>query len=386
MGRCLPCGGGRGPIGALIYLLSLITLVAAGYQLTALVAAIRHLVLGSAPVRNQKAVSILKPVRGLDPDFLEAIRSYASQDYGAEFELLFGAADPKDPCLPVVEQLQKEFPELPIRIIITRTRTPNAKVGTLIDLARQARHPLLLVSDSDILVPQGYLKKVTAPLDDKKVGIVTTLYRARAATTPGLWEALGIAIDFAPSVLVAPLVGIREFGLGATLVFRREDLNAIGGFEAIGDYLADDYQLAKAITRTGKHAYMSDVVVETSVGDDSWSGVWRHQVRWARTIRVSRGDGYLGLPITHAGVWALLALGFGAWELALTLVFARWLSALATGVFVLKSPVAQAAFWLAPIWDLWAFAVWAAGLTGSTVVWRDGVLKLTKEGKLLRET
>lgn len=384
MGWRLPGGGGRSPIGALIYLLSLIALLALGYQITALVAAIRHLVLGSTPVRNQKPVSILKPVRGLDPDFLEAIRSYATQDYGAEFELLFGATDPTDPCLPVVEQLQKEFPQLPIRILISRTQTPNAKVGTLIDLAHQARHSLLLVSDSDILVPPGYLKKVTAPLEDENVGVVTTLYRARAATTPGLWEALGIAIDFAPSVLVAPLVGIREFGLGATLVFRRQDLLAIGGFEAIGDYLADDYQLTKAITGLGKSAFMSDVVVETSIDVNSWRGVWRHQVRWARTIRASRGDGYLGLPVTHAGVWALLALALGFWKIALLLVVARWLSALATGVLVLKSPVAQAAFWLAPVWDLWAFAVWAAGLTGSTIVWRDGVLKLTKEGKLLR--
>lgn len=369
----------------MILLLSLIALAAAGYQLAAFVAAVRHLVLGSSPVRNPRPVSILKPVRGLDPDFLEAVRSYASQDYGAEFELLFGAADPQDPSLPVIAQLQQEFPHLAIRVLHTTTQMPNAKVGVLCDLAREARFPLLLVSDSDILVPPGYLKKVTAPLDDEKVGIVTTLYRARASSTPGWWEALGIAIDFAPSVLVAPLVGIREFGLGATLVFRRQDLDAIGGFPAIGDYLADDYQLAKAITRLGKRSFMSEVVVETSVGDDTWSGVWRHQVRWARTIRVSRGDGYLGLPITHAGLWALVLLIAGAWPMAVGLLTTRWLSAFATGILVLKSPIARAAFWLAPIWDLWAFAVWAAGLTGSTVVWRDGVLKLTKEGKLLRK-
>ncbi len=366
-------------------LLIAIACIAAAYQLTASIACLLQLLRSTTVVRNLQPISILKPVRGLDPDFYQAIRSHATQSYPVPFEILFGAADRNDPSLPDIERLKLEFPHIEIRIIHSTTRAANAKVGVLIDLAREARHPILLVSDSDIIVPDGYLKKVAAPLDDPGIGIVTTLYRASAHTLPGSWESLGIAIDFAPSVLVAPLVGIREFGLGATLVFRATDLAAIGGFETIRDYLADDYQLARHITQLGKRSHMSEVVVETSIGDNTWSGVWEHQVRWARTIRVSRGDGYLGLPITHTGIWILLAILWGAWSLALSLTIIRWMTALLGGVLVLRSPLARRAFWLAPLWDLWAFLVWIAGLTGSTVIWRDGVLTLSRDGKLLRQ-
>ncbi len=369
-----------------IYLLTALACVSAAYQLTALLACLRQLLRPATVVSNPQPISILKPVRGLDPDFYSAIRSHASQDYPAPFEILFGAADLADPCLPEVERLIQEFPHLDIRIIKSNTEAPNAKVGVLIDLAREAQYDIFLVNDSDILVPQGYLKKVSAPLSDPQVGMVTTLYRATAYSLPGRWESLGIAIDFAPSVLVAPLVGIREFGLGATLVFRKADLNAIGGFSMIGDYLADDYQLARHITQQlNKHAHMSELVVETSIGDNTWLGVWQHQVRWARTIRVSRGGGYLGLPITHTGLWIFLAIVMGGWNLAAALIIIRWTAALVSGVFVLRSPIARRAFWLAPVWDLWAFLVWIAGLFGSTVVWRDGVLTLTRDGKLLRQ-
>jgi ceramide glucosyltransferase len=370
---------------ALGLVLSIIGLVSAAYQVAVLIACIRQLVMGGTPVRNSQPVSILKPVRGLDPDFLEAIRSHARQEYDAPFELLFGAADKNDPCLPVIEQLRREFPDLPIKIIHSTTKAPNAKVGVLMDLLPYAEHPLLLVNDSDILVPPGYLRKVTAPLDHAHVGLCTCLYRATSRSVSGRWEALGIAVDFAPSVLVATLVGVREFGLGATLVFRKTDLARIGGFEAIREFLADDYQLAKRITGLGLKAQMSEVVVETSLGDDTWAGVWRHQVRWARTIRVSRGDGFLGLPVTHTGLWILAVLLAGMPMLALSLLLLRWSAAFLAGAVLLKSRIARNSFWLAPIWDLWAFFVWTAGLGGNTVVWRDGVLKLSKDGRLLPE-
>jgi ceramide glucosyltransferase len=359
--------------------------VAGGYQLVALLACVRQWWRKPAVGRNPQPVSMLKPVRGLDPGFYAAIRSHATQEYGAPFEMLFGAADAEDPALVEVRRLQVEFPGLAIRIVPIETSAPNAKVGVLIDLARAARYPLLLVNDSDIVVPPGYLQQVTAPLEQESVGIVTALYRARAASTPGWWEAFGIAIDFAPSVLVAPLVGVKEFGLGATLVFRAAQLEAIGGFHPIGDYLADDYQLAKRITQLGTRAWMSEVVVETNVGDTTWAGVWRHQVRWARTIRVSRGEGYLGLPVTHTGLWILAALLGGFWKIALGLTIIRSVTAFVAGAVVLRSPVASMGFWLAPLWDLWAFAVWLAGLTGSSVVWRDSILRLSRDGKLLRQ-
>jgi len=328
------------------------------------------------------ALSILKPVRGLDPHFLEAIRSHAAQDYAGEMEMLFGVADAADPSVAVIEQLAREFPHRAIRVIHCTAAAPNGKVAVLMDLERHARHGVLLVNDSDIRVPAGYLRDVVAPLADAGNGVVTCLYRARGDSLSAWWEALGIAIDFAPSVLVAPWVGIREFGLGATLVFRRAELDRIGGFAALAPYLADDYQLAKRITRLGLRAHMSPVVVETSLGDDTWAGVWAHQVRWARTIRVSRGDGYPGLPVTHAGVWALLAAVTGHYGVAMAIVLVRSISAWMAAGGVLRSPVAWF-FWLAPLWDLWAFAVWLTGLTGQTVKWRDRRLWLDGEGRII---
>ena len=368
---------------SVFWFLAAVAAVTSVYHLIAIAAVLKQLWRRAPSGSFAEPISILKPVRGLDPHFLEAIRSHAAQDYPAGFELLFGVADPRDPAVAAIVLLAAEFPQLAIRVVHSTTPAPNAKVGVLIDLAREARHPLLLVNDSDILVPAGYLREVVAPLGDAGVGIVTCLYRARGDSWPALWEALGIAVDFAPSVLVAPLVGIREFGLGATLVFRRRSLDEIGGFAALADFLADDYQLARHITQRGPRAYMSRVVVDTALGDDTWAGVWSHQVRWARTIRVSRGGGYLGLPITHAGVWALVLAWSGFWSLAGGVVLVRWVSAWVAGVAVLRSPVARCGFLLAPLWDCWAFVVWIAGLTGDTVQWRDRSLRLDASGRIV---
>jgi ceramide glucosyltransferase len=355
------------------------------YQLVSLIAALRQMARREPAGGFTPPVSILKPVHGRDPRFYEAIRSHATQDY-PEFEILFGVSDPLDPAIQDIERLQAEFPDRTIRLIAGGHRYPNRKVGVLADLARQARYPVLLVNDSDILVEPGYLGRVVGPLASEEIGIVTCLYRASAGSLPGRWEALGVAADFAPSVLVAPLVGVREFGLGATLVFRAADLDRIGGFAALADYLADDYQLARRITRLGKRAVLAQPVVETVLGDQTWASVWRHQVRWARTIRVSRGGGYLGLPITHAGLWIALCLAAALWWPAALLAALRIAAGLATGWGVLRSPVALRWWPLIPLWDLWAFTVWCAGLAGNTVEWRSIRLRLTRNGRIVPDS
>ena len=364
----------------MIVVLLIAGFVALAYQMFALLASILHSLRHAPEPSWAPPVSILKPIHGRDQDFYAAIRSHAAQIY-PEFELLFGVRE-GDPAVEDIQRLQAEFPNVPIRIIQATTVAPNGKVGTLVDLAREARFSVLLVNDSDILVPQGYLQRVTSPLQDQSIGLVTCLYRAAASSLAGQWEALGINTDFMPSTLVAPLVGIREFGLGSTLCFRREDLDAIGGFASIADYIADDYQLAKRITRSGKPAYMSEVVVETHLSDPDWTAVWRHQVRWARTIRVSRFDGYIGLPVTHAGLWALLCFLGGLWWLGLMLCSARIITGLAAGWGVLRSSIVLRWIPAIPLWDLWAFTVWVTGLFGDRVQWRDKQMKLTRDGRL----
>jgi ceramide glucosyltransferase len=366
-----------------ILLLAVACLVAFGYQIVALLASLRQQIRRDPVATRFPGISILKPVRGRDPEFYEAIRSHAVQEYPGEFEILFGIADPQDPALEDFERLRVEFPTLTIRLVHSTTTALNGKVGVLQDLARRAKHDILLVNDSDIRVPQGYLRQVIAPLEDPNVGMVTCLYRATAATFPGRFEALGIVTDFAPSTLVAPMVGINEFGLGSTLVFRRKDLEAVGGFAALADYIADDYQLAKRITGLGLRVHLSKTVVETRLGEETWSGIWHHQLRWHRTIRVSRGA-YVGLPVTNASLWALIALGAGAWWLAAPLIAARISMAVVAGWRVLGSPLAIRMAPLVPFRDLWGFAVWAAGLTGSTVRWRGKLLRLLPDGRIAR--
>lgn len=200
--------------------------VAAIYQLLSFTAALRHL--GSsevAPLAECPPLSILKPIHGLDAGFREAIRSHALNDYPA-FEILFGVKTLLDPAVAEIKALIADFPSLPIRLIECATRWPNAKVGVLHDLAAQARHDTLLVNDSDIQVPQGYLRRVVAQLSDPECGMVTCLYGAWSETLPGQWESLGISTDFAPSILVARLLGVREFGMGSTLCFRRAEARA----------------------------------------------------------------------------------------------------------------------------------------------------------------
>ena len=356
--------------------------IAAGYQLFAILACLWHLRRGAGPWPANPGVSILKPVRGADPGFYEAIRSQAAQVY-PQFEILFGIRDPADPAAPAIQRLIQEFPSIPIRLIVCAQDAPNGKVGILMDLAREAQHPLLIVSDSDISVPPGYLHAVTAPLADPRIGLVTCLYRAQADDWPSRFEALAIASDFAPSTLVAPFAGVSEFGLGSTLAFRRADLDRIGGFAAIADYLADDYQLGRKLHSLGLRNVISEVVVSTRLSAGSWRAAWRHQLRWARTIRLSRGAGYAGLPVTFATLWAVIAAACGWWWPALTLLAIRLGMAITCGWFVLRTSDVLKYFYLIPLRDLWGVAIWAAGLFGDTVEWRGRRLRLDAEGRII---
>jgi ceramide glucosyltransferase len=351
-------------------------LAGGAYFTLALVAALRR----ATPFAGSFAppVSILKPIRGRDQRFYDALVSHATQEY-PEFEIVFGVQDPNDAALEDIHRLIAEYPAIPIRVVTEMPATANGKVGALIALAATARHPYLLVNDSDILVEPGYLRTVMAGLEDPETGLVTCLYKARGQSFPARFEALGIATEFMPSVLVARLIGVAEFALGSTMAFRQEHLRQIGGFEAIQDYLADDYQLGARIHGLGLNIQFAETVVETNLGDGSWSDVWKHQVRWSRTIRVSRGGGYFGAVITHATFWCLVAASGGEGWIALWCLAMRIVAGMVTAKVVLRT---DAAWWLMPVRDLWGFGVWCAGLFGSTVEWRHQKLKLRSDGRI----
>jgi ceramide glucosyltransferase len=327
----------------------------------------------------QPPVSVLKPVRGRDPRFYEAIRSHAVQQYGV-FEILFGVADPEDPALADIARLQSEFPALPIRIVRTPNEAPNRKVGSLELLSREARYDVLLVNDGDILVQPDYLARVISLLEDDTVGLVTCLYRGLGASQAARAEALGIATEFAPSVLVARLLSSTGFALGSTMAFRRRELDAIGGFASIREFLADDYQLGARISSLGKTVIMSDTVVETNLGAVGWRDIWKHQLRWSRTIRISRPGGYFGYVITHATFWCGIAALCGYPWLALAGITVRLFAAAAA----LRTLGARQSVQFVNVLlrDLFGFAVWCGGMFGNEVEWRGERFRLMRDGRI----
>ena len=364
------------------YVFAAPAIAAGAYYLIALLAALARLRSRESISRSTPPISILKPVRGRDPRFNEAIRSHAAQDY-PDYEILFGVKDTTDPAVEDIRRLQAEFPQRNIRLIFSARDAPNGKVAVLADLARDAKYPILLVNDSDIFVEPDYLRRVVGGLDDPRTGVVTCLYRARAESWPGRWEAIGIATEFAPSVLVAQALGIAGFALGSTMVFRARELDKIGGFPALGSYLADDYQLGARIAGLGLRVLLSDVVVETNLSGATWGEVWRHQLRWSRTIRVSRTAGYYGYIATQAAFWSVVAALAGHWWIALAVISVRVATGLVTGRVLLGDHQVSRYWYLIPFRDLWGFAVWLAGLFGDTVEWRGTKLKLSRDGQIV---
>ena len=334
-------------------------------------------------------VSILKPLKGTDPDIYESFRSHCLQDYPA-YEIIFGVSDPDDAAVASVQQLQREFPERAIRLVVSPNNLgANVKVSNLEQMLPAARFEHLLVNDSDIRVDRDYLRRVIAPLADERVGMVTCLYRGVAAPTLGSQlESLGISTDFCAGVLVArQLEGGLRFGLGSTLVFRRTDLDRIGGFHSIVDYLADDYELGQRIAGLGLRVVLS-VVVETHLPAYDLREFMAHQLRWARGVRDSRAGGYMGLVSTYGLMWALLALVAAhaapwSWALLGATVFLRTAVALAVGRAVLQDAQLPKHLWLLPVRDLVAVAVWVASFAGHTVTWRGDRFEL-KDGRLIR--
>lgn len=360
------------------------------YYTLCLVSAREFLKKPRAPEGFTPPISILKPLKGTDPGMYESFRSHCLQAY-PEYEIIFGVSDPEDPALALVRRLQSEFPRVPIRIVVcTRILGTNVKVSNLVQMLDEAIYQHIVVNDSDIRVPGDYLRRVIAPLADAKVGLVTCLYRGVPSRSLGSrLEAVGIETDFMGGILAARKLehGIR-FAMGSTLVFSKQTLGAIGGLEPLLDYLADDYELGARVAASGREVVLSDVVVETFLPEYNLLPFFRHQLRWARTIRDKRRWGYAGLLLTFGIPWALLAVIFsrGAWEawLLLFIIMARRMS---TAVFlcrrVLQDRRISRDFWLIPLRDTLALLVWIVSFAGRTVSWRGDSFVL-KNGKLVR--
>jgi ceramide glucosyltransferase len=343
---------------------------------------------GRLPDGGWPPVSILKPIRGLDPDSYENFSSFARQRY-ARFEILFGAEAAGDPGLEVARRIQRDFPGVPVKIVDrVEPLGENPKVNTLASLEREASHPLLLISDSDIRVRPGYLRAMVRRLSGKNVAMVTSLYSSRAQSWAGRLEALGTATEFQPGVLVARIVERVRFGLGTGILIRRDALGSIGGFRAIADYLADDYMLGSLCFRAGHRIELATAVAEHHLGSPTLSEWIGRQVRWNRGIRVSRRAGYFGLALTQgvaAAALLLLATGASAfgWLVFAATMAVRLASAWIVGARYLRDPTVRRFLWLVPLRDLAGTALWAIGLFGKQIRWRGQRFRLAKDGRLL---
>jgi ceramide glucosyltransferase len=342
------------------------------------------------PLEISPPISILKPLKGIDPEIHESFRSHCLQDY-PEYEIIFGVSDPNDPAVESVKALQAEFPNRRIQLVVCpEILGANVKVSNLMQMLPTARFDYLIVNDSDIRVEPDYLQRVTSPLANPQIGMVTCLYRGVAASTLGSrLESLGISTEFCAGVLVArQLEGGIRFGLGSTLAFRRADLEKIGGFLPIVNHLADDYELGKRIALLGLGVELSDVVVETYLPPYRFSDFFAHQLRWARGVRDARTGGYVGLAFTFGIWWVIIAVVASAgtmwsWAALGSIAVLRLLVAMAVGGKVLRDRQVLKFAWLIPLRDLLAVAVWVASFAGRTVTWR-GDRFILKNGKLTR--
>lgn len=340
-------------------------------------------------------VSVLKPVKGLDPDLAEAVRSHCRQQYEASFELLFGVSSLDDPAVPVLRAIAAEFPHLRIEIVQTPlTLGTNGKISNLVQLLPHARYQYILIADADISVGPRYLRRITAPFVDGEVGLVTAPYRGRMhppdrPTFGSRMEALGLSTDFFPGVLAARLTdgGVR-FGLGSTLLISRTALDKVAGLEPLVNLLADDYELGARVSAAGFRVVLSEEPVSTSVPAYTFAEFWAHQQRWARTVRDARPWSYLGLLFTQAVPWALLGVVANGGSvnslllLSLALI-SRWFMALSLGFGLLAdNAVPRNLLWL-PLRDCLAFAIWVWSYAGDSVEWR-GERFHVRGGRLVR--
>jgi ceramide glucosyltransferase len=330
--------------------------------------------------------SILKPVKGIDPQALENFVSFCRQDY-PEYEILFGVSDPTDPVIPIIQQLQRELPERTIRLYVAPPLGSNHKVAILRHLSEQARHELLVISDSDMRATPDYLQRIAAPLEDDRIGLVTCLYRGEfPQSLAARLESLYMAVHFLPSVIMGRRAIAMRFAVGATMALRRSDLRRLGGFEAIANYLADDYQLGSRIAALGLRVYLSHYIIPSVLGATKFRDQWDREVRWIRCARVSRPREYPGLLLGFTTPFALAFLAVSGlapagWGVLTASLILRWVLAWKVTGYTGDREVRRWLLWL-PVRDVLTALVWCAGLVGKSTIWRGESFTLQRDGQM----
>jgi ceramide glucosyltransferase len=366
--------------------LLLLALVAGSlvYCVLTILAAVRYRAVRPPELRGATPISVLKPLAGLD-DGLEAnLRTFFEQSY-PRFELLFAVRSPDDPAIAVVERLRTRYPGVPSRLIVVgEPPYPNAKVYSLDRMLAASEHDLVVMADSDIRVTPDMLSTIAAEFHAERLGLATCPYRA----VPGrsFWstlEAIGLNTEFIGGVLVARMLDGMKFALGPTIAARRRTLERIGGFDAVKDYLAEDFVMGKLAAERGDGVILSSYVIEHAIGAQPFAANMRHRLRWNRSTRRSRPWGYIGQVFTNPLPPALILCAVKPewWPvLAVTALF-RAAAGWATAGHVLRDPLTRRLWWLTPLQDIASFLVWIAGFFGNTIVWRGRKYYLLPDGR-----
>jgi len=339
------------------------------------------------------AISILKSLKGCDETTGESLKSWFNQDYAGQIEIIFGVADASDPVCEIVRRLIAEHPQVTAQLLVCENLAgANAKVAKLSRLEKMASHNLILISDADVRVPHDFLQSFVAPLRYEKTALVNCFYRlANPATTAMKWECVAVNADFWSQVLQSQTLKPLDFALGAAIVLRRRALEEIGGFSSLVNCLADDYQLGRSIALHGHRIALCPVVVECWDASQDWKQVWKHQLRWARTIRVCQPAPYFFSILSNASLWPLLWLA-----VAITLKTTWCIPLTASFFLLLRIMLAQnlqrtftpgrklvSPFWLVPVKDLLQAALWLTAFLGGTVEWRGRKMKVLHDGTLV---
>lgn len=356
----------------------------AAYCLITVLAALRYRAVAPPALRDEAPISVLKPLAGID-DGLEAnLRTVFEQRY-SNFEILFAVRNSEDAAIPLVERLRAGYPSVPSRLIVTgEPPYPNAKVYSLDRMVAAARHDLIVMSDSDVRVTPRMLSVIAAEFQDPRLGLATCPYCA----VPGKswWstlEAIGLNTEFLSGVLVARLLDGMKFALGPTIAARRETLAAIGGFDAVKDFLAEDFVLGKLAAEKGYGVILSSYVIQHRIGAQPFIANMKHRLRWNRSTRRSRPLGYIGQVFTNPFPVALLlcAVQPAWWPAAAAALLLRAAAAWATAGLVLSDPLTTRRWLLVPVQDLASFLTWIAGFFGNTILWRGRRYHLRPDGR-----
>jgi len=351
------------------------------YYIIALFSAWRFFRRSDDPVASNSSftppVSVLKPVRGLDPDAYDNFASFCRQDY-PEYEIVFCVGDRSDPVLPVIEKVIADFPRQAIRVLFgTGREATNDKVAKLARLAKEARYETLVINDSDVRAEAEYLRTVVAPLADPKVGAVTCFYTPTdEKTLVQRLQTVGMYSDFYAGIVVAWQLDGVKFALGPTIATSRARLAGFGGYEMIENRPADDLLVGRLIAEQGYEVKLLPYSIRTVADFQSLRDLFLKRLRWIVVMRHMRPWGHFGLIFTFGLPWSLAAIAWSpsvtaaatfvgvylGLRVAMTLQIASW---------GLKQPVPWRGLALIPVWDAMAFVIWLASFTRSTIRWRD---------------